>query len=236
MTEATATESWESASQKLRQWHESRDRDAARSALSFIESELRLMVPVLVRRTWSHETLEDGLRDFLLKMIESPLPDGIRDLRRYLARAFRNHCIDLHEARGRRSEIPIDELPGSWEAVPDEGASLVSLALQEEQRRHIQAAVLRLETADRIVLKLEHAPEWLDDDELLWLASRAATTVAAVRAAVTSADDMHALTRVFDPADDDPDDAEVRRKRMERFRRRRARAREKLRAFLQEER
>jgi hypothetical protein len=39
---------------------------------------------------------------------------------------------------------------------------------------------------------------------------------------------MHEITRLFDPDEDDPNDPHGRRKRMERFRKRRDRAREQL--------
>ena len=110
----------------------------------------------------------------------------------------------------------------------------MEIALEGERARQLHAAIRQLEIADRIVLKLDLAPELLDDEDVRWLAARMEMDTAAIRQAVTSAEDIHALTRIFDPGDDDPDDPEIRRKRMERFRRRRARAREKLRALLQE--
>ena len=106
--------------------------------------------------------------------------------------------------------------------------------LNAERGRQLRAALQRLEIADRIVLKLDHAPELLEDDEVRWLADRAGMEPATIWQAVTSAEDVHDLTRVFDPQDDNPSDPQDRRKRMERFRRRRARARDKLRALLQE--
>jgi DNA-directed RNA polymerase specialized sigma24 family protein len=226
--------SWDAIGDELRRWHASGDREAGRSALAFLEPELRRMVPGLARRTWPGDVIEDTLRDFLAKVIEVPLPAGIDDLRRYLGRAFRNHCIDVHEARSRRRETPLDDAAGGWEPPSEDGVSPATLALDAERGRHLRAALQRLEIADRIVLKLDHAPELLEDDEVRWLADRAAMEPATIRQAVTSAEDVHDLTRVFDPEDDNPSDPQERRKRMERFRRRRARARDKLRALLQE--
>jgi DNA-directed RNA polymerase specialized sigma24 family protein len=226
--------SWDAIGDELRRWHASGDREAGRSALAFLEPELRRMVPVLVRRTWPGDAIEDALRDFLVKVIEVPLPPGIDDLRRYLGRAFRNHCIDVHEARSRRRETPVDDAAGGWESPSEDGVSPATLVLDAERGRHLRAALQRLEIADRIVLKLDHAPELLEDDEVRWLADRAGMEPATIRQAVTSAEDVHDLTRVFDPEDDNPSDPQDRRKRMERFRRRRARARDKLRALLQE--
>lgn len=226
--------SWDAIGDELRRWHASGDREAGRSALAFLEPEFRRTVPVLARRTWPGDLIEDALRDFLVKIIEVPLPPGIDDLRHYLGRAFRNHCIDVHEARSRRRETPVDDAAGGWEPPSEDGVSPATLVLDAERGRHLHAALQRLEIADRIVLKLDHAPELLDDDEFRWLADRAGMEPATIRQAVTSAEDVHDLTRVFDPEDDNPSDPQARRKRMERFRRRRARARDKLRALLQE--
>lgn len=192
------------------------------------------MVPVLARRTWPGDVIEDALRDFLVKVIEVPLAPGIDDLRRYLGRAFRNHCIDVHEARSRRREAPMDDAASRWEPPSEDAVSPATLVLDAERERHLRAALQRLEIADRIALKLDHAPELLEDEEVRWLAERAAMEPAAIRQAVASAKDVHDLSRVFDPDDDNPGDPQERRKRMERFRRRRARARDKLRALLQE--
>lgn len=226
--------SWDAIGDKLRRWHASGDREAGRSALAFLEPALRRMVPVLVRRTWPGDAIEDALRDFLVKVIEVPLPPGIDDLRRYLGRAFRNHCIDVHEARSRRREAQVDDGAGRWEPPSEDAVSPATFVLDAERGRRLRAALQRLEIADRIALKLDHAPELLEDDEVRWLAERAAMEPAAIRQAVASAKDVHDLSRVFDPDDDNPGDPQDRRKRMERFRRRRARARDKLRALLQE--
>ena len=78
--------SWDSVGDELRRWHASGDREAGRSALAFLESELRRMVPVLAHRTWPGDVIEDARRDFLVKVIEVPLPPGVADLRRYLGR------------------------------------------------------------------------------------------------------------------------------------------------------
>jgi len=93
--------------------------------------------------------------------------------------------------------------------------------------------------ADRVALKLDHSPEWLTDEEIRWLSKRAGLGISDLWKAIneannTAANKMHALTRLFDPCEDDANDPESRRKRMERFRRRRARAREKLKALIQE--
>jgi DNA-directed RNA polymerase specialized sigma24 family protein len=226
--------SWDAIGDELRRWHASGDREAGRSALAFLESELRRMVPGLARRTWPPDVIEDALRDFLVKVIEVPLPPGIDDLRRYLGRAFRNHCIDVHEARSRRRETSTNDAAEGWDPPIEDDVSPAAVVLVAERSRQLRAALQRLEIADSIALKLDDAPELLDDDEIRWLADRIGTEPATIREAVASAEDVHDLTRVFDPQDDNPDDPQERRKRMERFRRRRARARDKLRTLLRE--
>lgn len=227
--------SWDNALDLLLRWHEEGRPEVGRAVLRFIESELRLMTPALVRRSWPGDLVEDALRDFLARLVEHRLPSDIADLRAYLRRAYGNHCIDSYRARARKRETSIEASPGEWERPADPEASPLHAVLRDEQRARVHAALTRVSLADRVVLKLELAPEWLEEKEVAWLAERTALNRHAVREAIDAADDMHALTRVFDPGDDDPDDPEARRMRMERFRRRRARAREKLSALLEED-
>lgn len=227
--------SWDNALDLLLRWHEDRRPEVGRAVLRFIESELRLMTPALVRRSWPEDLVEDALRDFLARLVEHRLPSDIADLRAYLRRAYGNHCIDSYRARARKRETALEASPREWERPEEPGASPLHAVLRDEQRARVHAALARLSPADRVVLKLELAPEWLEEEEVAWLAERTASNRQEVREAIEAADDMHALTRIFDPGDDDPDDPEARRMRMERFRRRRARAREKLRALLEED-
>ena len=44
--------SWDAIGDELRCWYASGDQEAGRSALAFLESELRRMVPGLARWTW----------------------------------------------------------------------------------------------------------------------------------------------------------------------------------------
>lgn len=231
--------SWDNTVDLLAQWHERRHPEVGRAVLRFIESELRLMTPALVVRSWPDDLVEDALRDFLARLVERPLPGDITDLRVYLQRAFRNHCIDRYRVRASKREISLDASAGEWEETDQSSASPLHAVLRDQQRARVHAALARLSIVDRVVLKLEFAAEWLDEDEVTWLAERTARTPSEVREAIAAADhaadNMHALTRIFDPGADSPDDPEVRRTRMERFRRRRARAREKLRALLEED-
>ncbi len=227
--------SWDNALDLLVQWHEERRPEVGRSVLRFIESELRLMTPALVRRSWPEDLVEDALRDLLVRLVESRFPDDITDLRAYLRRTFRNHCIDCYRARARKRESSLETGAGEWEIPAEPSASPLHAVLRDEQRARVHAALARLSPADRVVLKLELAPEWLTEEEVFWLAERTGSNASGLRDAIDAADDMYALTTIFDPGDDDPDDPEIRRMRMERFRRRRSRAREKLRAQLEED-
>ena len=227
--------SWDNAHELLKRWHEEHLPEVGAVVFRFIEGELRLMTPPLVRRSWASDLVEDALRDFLVRLMEIPLPDNIDDLRAYMRRAFRNHCIDRYRARQRKRETLLEVGSGEWESSVESALSPLEVALAKESQARAHAALALLSMSDRVVLKLELAPEWLNDEEVFWLAERTGASTASVRDAVFAADDMHALSRAFDPGDDDPDNSEIRRRRMERFRRRRARAREKLRKLLGEE-
>jgi len=232
---AEAPVSWEIVNEHLRRWHTSSNRQALHAALVFLEPQFRLMIPARVKRTWPADLVEDALRTFLLKLVETPLPAGIKKPKGYLARSLKNHCIDAYEARVRRRETPIEDIGAGWEPQAH-GQRSPAEALDEQQRaRLLHSALQQLAMADRVVLKLAHAPEWLSEDELSWLGQRLELGEAEVQREVAAARDTYALTCIFDPGDDDPQDPVARRLRMERFRRRRARAREKLRGLLQEE-
>lgn len=220
---------WQDAVADLALWHGERRASAARSALTFIEAELRLAVPPLVRRSWPEEQVDDVLREFLARLLDRPLPADVEDPRRYLIRAFRNSCIDRHRALQRRMEVPIPE-PTTWEPA-EAGPSPAQRIEDQERARWVQGALEALPLADRVAIKLVDAPEWLDEAELAWLAERTGLSIEATSSAIQAAGDVYALTELFDPptlggADD-------RRQRMERFRRRRGRAREKLRELLE---
>ena len=114
MAKAEVPVIWETVDASLRRWHAAGDRDALRAALVFLEPQLRLLVPALVRRSWPADLVEDALHSFLLKLVEAPLPGCIDHPKSYLARALRNHCIDTHEARMRRHESSLEGAPAGW--------------------------------------------------------------------------------------------------------------------------
>lgn len=233
MTQHERKMTWEMVEGDLRRWHEVRDRNAARRALEFIEVELRLMIPPLVRRTWPQDHVEDAISSFLCMLLERPISEDLVSPRSYFRRAFTNHCIDAYRSRQRLREEPMEETFTPLEMAPLPDEALMDADTRRERSGKLHKVLERMSLADRVVLKLEHAPEWLTSEEISWLAGRSHMDEAGVQEAVASSRTNHALSRIFDPGDDDPDDMAARRKRMERFRRRRARAREKLRAVLE---
>lgn len=220
---------WQRVLDDLSRWHTRRDATSARHALSFLEPELRLAIPPIVRRKWPKEQVEDVLRELLTMLLERPLPAGISDPRGYLLQTFRNRCVDLHRAQQRHERAQFKDKAG-WDlpaAPPHADARLE----REDSRATIQAALLKLSVSDRVALKLCDAPEWLDEVEIRWLANKVGVTPDVVLTMLDVATDVFTLTEIFDPPPQGaPDD---RRQRMERFRKRRARAREKLRVVLE---
>ncbi|MCW8137961.1 MAG: hypothetical protein KIT58_03560 [Planctomycetota bacterium] len=221
--------SWSSVLELLERWHRDRDHGAARTVFAFLEQELRREVSA------RQPELEDALRDVLARLVEAPLPPGVHDPRAYLVTALHRRGIDLVRAKQRRREHGGEQeliqfkLDRPRELEPGEAAS------SSERAERVRGAIRRLEIADRVALKLCDAPEWLDDEEVLWLASRLSCTSEEVHAAVGRAGDMHDLTRIYDPGTDDPRDPEARRKRMERFRKRRNRIAERVAQLLAED-
>lgn len=61
--------SWDNALDLLGRWHDQRQPEVGRAVLRFIESELRLMTPALVARSWPEDLVEDALRDFLVWLL-----------------------------------------------------------------------------------------------------------------------------------------------------------------------
>lgn len=225
---------WETLRLALAKWHADRDRVLGRRVFTFLEQELRLMVPPLVRRAWPEDLVDDVLRSVLAELAQNPLKEGVLAIQPYLRRLLRNRFIDGNRRRRRRAEVPLTEVAQRSSEdvrVPES----LEVALRHNVAHRVNRALEQLSMADRVGLKLVEAPEWLNEDELSWLARRAGRSVTEVQTAIVAARDVHALTRMFDPGDDDADDRDARRRRMERFRRRRERALKKLRPLLTED-
>lgn len=216
---------WSTIPDQLTAWHAHGDRNAAAEAIRFLEIELRLAFPPAARRRWPSQQLDDALQGFLTRLLQRPLPTRPTDPNGYLKRAFRNWCVSIER---RNREIPTDdavfvELPAT---TSDAGEI-------QQQRDHAIRAVGALRIEDRVAIKLVDAPEWLNDVELGWLAERADLTTAAVSLLVQNAPDILILSILFDPGPE-PTTVEARRTRLERFRKRRNRARDALIAALEQ--
>ncbi|MCB9793193.1 MAG: sigma-70 family RNA polymerase sigma factor [Alphaproteobacteria bacterium] len=215
---------WSTALAQLTRWHATRDAEAATAALTFIEVELRRRIPPAARRRWPAEQLEDAVQGFLLRLLQRPLPEDAQGQpAAYLTRAFRNRCIDIERGRRRDPAEP-------WETFEQAAPAAGTPETREALRRAVDALDgLRVE--ERVVIKMTDAPQLLTEEELAWLAERAGRNVDEVREAVLSSPSVFELTLLFDPGAAPRDDKE-RRDRMERYRRRRSRARAKLREAL----
>jgi DNA-directed RNA polymerase specialized sigma24 family protein len=229
---------WDDALRSLARWHLCRDDAAGREVFDFLQHELRRMVPPKTRHRWAESEVDDAIATLLKKLVEKPLSPEIRELKPYLARALRNVCVDVERARGRRREqlydaadVPIDVEESLLSAVRSPEETIVERAQVES----LLDGLLRLEIADRVALKLQLVPQALDAEELSWLAARNSTLISETLLQVQRATEVYDLTRIFDPGDDSPHDPAARRLRMERFRKRCARAREKLFGLLTKE-
>ena len=217
-------EQWHAAIHGLRLWHAHGDREAARSALEYLEVELRLRIPAAARRRWPAEQVEDALQGFLTRLLKRPLPEtAVERPAAYLARAFRNWCIDIERGRKRHAGEPWDDnTPGEWDSGSPE---------TRQRLERVAAALDALSVEDRVAIKMTDAPEMLTEVELAWLGARAGLALDTVASKVLACPPVFELTLIFDPGPD-PRDGKERRDRMERFRKRRERARTRLRALL----
>jgi DNA-directed RNA polymerase specialized sigma24 family protein len=220
-------DAWQAALDGLQAWHDRRDQAAGESAISFLEVELRRRVPAAARRRWPEEQLHDALQGFLARLVERPLPPTIKSHpQAYLTTSFRHWCIDIERGRQRHAAEPWED---NDQTVTAEPAPEV-----RERVERVTQALDALPVEDRVVLKMTDAPELLTWLELDWLARRSASSADDVRARVLRCPPVYELTLIFDPGPE-PGDAKGRRDRMERFRKRRERARSRLRAALKEE-
>ncbi len=215
---------WRRALAQLEAWHDRQEERAATEALTFFEEELRRRFPAAAWRRWPQEQLEDALQGFLERLLDRRLPaTAIDHPRAYLIRSFQHWCIDIERGRRRDPTEP-------WED-PDTAATTDTSPEVREALSRTLAALDSLPIQDRVVLKMTDAPATLSWEELRWLAGRAGSSAEQVRDRVLACPSIFDLTLIFDPGPP-PRDAKERRDRMERFRRRRARARERLRGTM----
>jgi DNA-directed RNA polymerase specialized sigma24 family protein len=215
---------WPSIFDDLTAWHEHRDNAAANRALSALEPWLRARIPAPVRARWSPDELEDALQSFLERLLAKPLPSTVDSPDAYFRRALRNHCLDMK--RGRKNEPH-----AQWdESRPPQTTTQAPASKQKLARAG--EALERLSMKDRVVIKLVDLPWALTLEELSWLGQRCGRSVVDLRSTLEHCFDKLELSLLFDPGPP-PETPKERRDRLERFRRRRSRARAKLRAALE---
>lgn len=220
---------WDNAREWLDAWHRERRPRVARAVFGFLEVELQLILPPMVKRALPEDQVDEVLQDILAKLVAAPVRGGVRDLKGYLRRALTNRFIDLERRRKRRPEELLDTMDvGDFEGPSEEGPQAVEALVAEEARAAVRAGLDALSVDDRVALKLDHAPEWLSEEELAWLAARAGSSVDEVTRRIAHADEVYALSRIFEPGDDEEGDDEARGRRLDRFLKRRKRAGEKL--------
>lgn len=225
--------SWNHVAAALALWHDCQDRSAGRAALVFLESEFRAMVPTVVRRTWPPDLVEDTLRDLLRRLLERRcVPPDLHSPRGYFRNMLRNAFIEEHRQRQHRPDDLLAERDVGPDQIEDIAPGQFNQVADNERSTILRAALTQLSLPDRVALKLEHDPDWLDAEEAAWLAARNGCSVDEVVERASAVRDMYEITLLFDPSDDGPSDPQARRKRMERFRKRRDRARDQLLALL----
>lgn len=216
---------WRAAIDGLARWHASEDRAAAGPALAFIEVAVRLRIPAAARRRWPAEQVEDAVQGFLLRLLRKPLPADILHPAAYIQTAFSRWCIDVERGRKRTATEPWEETAPEQPVAPE--------AESKEEVERIETALDGLSMEDRVALKITTVPDMLTWAELSWLGGRAGLSANEARDRVVACPSVYELTMLFDPGAE-PRDAKERRDRMERFRKRRERARDRLRAQLED--
>ena len=198
----------------------------------FLETHFRDRTPVFGDGNVPSDFRDTVLQSFLARLLERPLPEReVPNPRGYFTTIYRRHGLDLIRKRQRR-EAKVEG--GIQDVLPNPCSSdAAQEAHARERLRRVEQAMRQLPIADRVVLKVSEAPRWLTSEENAWLAARASLSVDELQSRLSGAVTRYEVTLVFDPGDT-KEDATSRRKRMERFRRRQARARGKLRSLLQE--
>ncbi len=209
----------------LRAWHHVADREAARRALVVVEPALRARVPAGVRRRWTPEQVEDVVQGFLERLLARPLPDGIENPAAYLVVAFRNWCLGVERGRKGKNDEP-------WEDEHPQREPGEDRTVARDEALQLDRAFGTLSIEDRVAVAMVDAPHALDAAEWAWLAQRCGRPVDEVRTLVLACPPVFELTLLFDPTAT-PEDGSGRRDRMERFRKRRERARSRLRAAME---
>lgn len=217
---------WDRILRSFQRWHEQGDRGAAEYGCAEVERFLRGRLPPMVARRWSPDQIDDAVQGFLEKRLATPLVEAaIECPAAWMRTSFRRWCIDRYRKRKEDRTEPLDPTA--------EVGVMTSRPEHRERIARASTALGRLSVADRVAIKLVDLPLGLDRDELDWLARRCGRSADEVRGIALSAPDVFELTFLVDPGAV-PSDARDRRRRMERFRKQRNRARQRLREQLLE--
>lgn len=223
--------SWGSCLRDLATWHGRGSAAALSRALVFAEQEVRLATPPVVRDRLGPEGVDEAVQEFLERLMRRPLPDGVRDPAAFVATSWRNHALTaLRTKRRREARVRPADVAVVTATVEPQALGRLEAA---DDRRLLRSALGRLRPDDRLVLKLEHAPEWLDREELEALAERGRTSVPEVVSILKGSPGSFELSVLFDPPTPGEPPA-MRRTRLERFRKRRNRALARLRELMVE--
>ncbi len=215
----------------LVRWRVAGDRHAAEEALRFLEPQLRVRVPLWVREGLGQAAVDALVQSFLEKMLAVSLPQTVESPRGYLIRAFQNHARSEVRSLRRRKEVPEQDLPALSAAVEPDGPIEVE---RSRSRVLLLAALERLSVEDRIILKLQIVPEWISPQDLLWLSGRTGASPAEISHRIICAEGSYELSLVFEPSTGRAGSKKDRSRRLDRFRKRKDRALERLRTAMKE--
>lgn len=222
---------WSDVPKLLNSWHSERDRLVLGQILRFVEAELRAKGRAIVRGQLYERHFEDALQRLLCLLMRKPLREEVRHPEKYLSNKLRWLCLDERRRAkdGRHTSLTADHVDADRMSPQPQAADAVLQT--RSQTEALRSALRQLKTQDRVAILLVAAPQELTEPDLRWLASRCGLSVSATERAAIQAGDAYTCSLLFDPGDDDPDDLMLRRKRLERFRRRRGRARAALNAI-----
>lgn len=219
---------WTAIVAGLRAWHQDHNRPAGERALVAVEQWLRTRQAARLRRQASAEDIDALFQDVLTRLWTRDLLSDAESPAAFLSTVVRNLWLDRVRKRSRQDakHKPLTaEMP---EADPSPASPEHRIELER-----VTAVLQTLRIEDRVHIKICDLPHALSWEELTWMAQRCGEAATAVRDAVLAADaDAFSVSFLVDPGPA-PTTKKERRDRLERFRRRRSRARTQLRAALE---
>lgn len=208
---------------------------------AFLHEKLSRMVPLKVGEAGRADVVQVFLRSLLEKKRETFAPN-VDNAQAWFRTGLKRKAIDIHRKLMRTPEGFLEtndpdesESTEAWLAnivfalEPSRESCVEQEALARENARRIEDAMAQIKVPSRTILRLLLAPENLSDTESDWLSEQMGADVEVVRKrALEAAGDARACSFLVDPpVVGEEDDS---RKRLERFRKRRARARDELRS------